>query len=107
MIANHVFLFYHVSKLNKANTSPFQQQPQPTALPSEVLEQPTREYPVQSILKRQINIGVEQYRIRWGLPYGPDSWEDAVDIESCEALDVFLASERVVNEGLRCSARLQ
>jgi hypothetical protein len=59
------------------------------ALPAEVLEQPTREYPVKSILKRHINRGVEQYRIRWGPPYGPadDSWEDAIDIQNCEALD--------------------
>jgi hypothetical protein len=84
MIANNVFPVYHVSKLKKANTSPFQQAPQPTALPSEVLEQPTREYPAQSILKRQINRGVERYIIRWGLPYGSadDSWEDAIDIEN-------------------------
>jgi hypothetical protein len=109
MIANNVFPVYHVSKLKIANTSPFQQPPQPTALPSEVPEQPTREYPVQSILKRQINRGVEQHRVPWGLPYGPadDSREDAIDVENCEALDVFLASERVVNEGLRRSARLQ
>jgi hypothetical protein len=109
MVANNVFPFYHVSKLNRANTSPFQQPPQPTALPAEVLEQSTREYPVQSILKLQINRGVEQYRIRWGLPYGraDNSWEDAIDIENCEALDIFLAAEKVVNEGLRRSARLQ
>jgi hypothetical protein len=34
MITNNVFPVYHVSKLEKANTSPFQQPPQPTALPS-------------------------------------------------------------------------
>jgi hypothetical protein len=105
MVANNVFPVYHVSKLKLANTTPLQPSPEPTALPSEVLEQPTREYPVQSILNRQVNKGVEQYRIRWGLPYSPadDSWEDAIDIENCEALDVYLDSERVVNEGLRRS----
>jgi hypothetical protein len=52
---------------------------------------------------------VKQYIIRWGPPYGPadDSWEDAIDIGNCEALDIFLAAEKVVNEGLRRSARLQ
>jgi hypothetical protein len=65
MVANNIFPVYHV---RKANTSPLQPPPQPTALPSEILEQPTREYLVQSILKRQISRGMEQYRIRWGLP---------------------------------------
>jgi hypothetical protein len=51
MVANNVFPVYHVSKLKKAKTSQFQQPPQPTPLPAEVLEQPTREYPVQSILR--------------------------------------------------------
>jgi hypothetical protein len=109
MVANNVFPVYHVSKLKVANTSPLQPSLEPTALPSEILEQPTREYPVHSIIKRHVNRGVELCRIRWGLPYGPadDSWEDAINIESCEALDAFLASERVVNKGLRRSARLQ
>jgi hypothetical protein len=55
MVADNVFSVYHVNKLKLANTSPLQPSPEPTALPSEILEQPTREYPVQSILKRQVN----------------------------------------------------
>jgi hypothetical protein len=49
MVANNVFPVYHVSKLKKSNTSQFQQPPQSTALPAEVLEQPTRKYPIQSM----------------------------------------------------------
>ncbi len=71
MVANNVFPIYHVSKLKLANTSTLHLSPEPTTLPSEILEQPTREYHVQSILKRQVNKGKKQYRIRWGLPYDP------------------------------------
>jgi hypothetical protein len=43
MVANNVLPVYHVSKLKLSNTPPLQPSPEPTALPSEILEQPTRE----------------------------------------------------------------
>jgi hypothetical protein len=96
MVANNVFPVYHVSKLKPARTSTLQPPPEPTALPAEVLEQPTREYPVKSILKREIRQGVIKYRVRWGPPYGPgdDSWENADEIKKCEALTTFLEKEQ-------------
>jgi hypothetical protein len=108
MVANNIFPVYHVSKLKPARTSPLQPVPEPTALPAEVLEQPTREYPVHSILKREIRNGVIKYRVRWGPPYGPadDSWENADEIEKCEALTTFLAKEQQMEEGRRRSTRV-
>jgi hypothetical protein len=96
MVVNKVYPVYHVSKLKPAFTSTLQPPPEPTALPAEVLEQPTREYPVHAILKREIRGGVVKYRVCWGPPYGPadDSWENADEIEKCAALDTFLEKEQ-------------
>jgi hypothetical protein len=43
---------------------------------------------------------VPQYRVRWDLPYGPesDSWEDAVELEECLAVDTFLALQDSTTE---------
>ena len=53
------------------------------------------EYPIQEILFSRVwgRDKISQYRIRWGLPYGPesDSWESAENLEECTALDTFLA----------------
>ncbi len=104
MVVNKVYPVYHVSKLKPALTSTLQPPPEPTALPAEVLEQPTREYPVHAILKREIRGGVVKYRVRWGPPYGPanDSWENADEIEKCAALDCSrLNLHGLVTLGLR------
>ena len=59
------------------------------------------EYPIQEILFSRVwgRDKISQYRIRWGLPYGPesDSWESAENLEECTALDTFLAKQG--NEG--------
>jgi hypothetical protein len=108
MVVNKVYPVYHVSKLKPAYTSTIQPPPEPKVLPAEVIEQPTREYPVHAILKRKIRGGVVKYRVDWGPPYGPadDSWENADEIEKCAALDTFLEKEQRMQSFRRRSGRV-
>jgi hypothetical protein len=108
MVVSKVYPVYHVNKLKPAYSSILQQPPEPTALPAEVLEQPSREYPVQAILKREIRNGMVKYRVRWGPPYGlaDDSWENADEIEKCAALDTFLEKEQRIQDSRQRYARI-
>jgi hypothetical protein len=60
------------------------------------------EYPIKEILFSRVwgRDKISQYRIRWGLPYGPESdlWEGAKKLEECSALDTFLALQNSTNE---------
>jgi hypothetical protein len=53
------------------------------------------EYPIKEILESRVwgRFKIPQYRIRWDLPYGPESdlWDAAEHLEGCEAVDTFLA----------------
>ncbi len=55
------------------------------------------EYPIKKILESRVwgPSKIPQYRLRWGLPYGPeaDSWEPAANLEECKAVDDFLAKQ--------------
>jgi hypothetical protein len=55
------------------------------------------EYPLKMILDSRVweRAKIPQYRIRWYLPYGPesDSWEAAANLEECEAVDTFMAKQ--------------
>jgi hypothetical protein len=89
---------FHVSKLKLHKSSDLN----PAVVPPDVeLDDDVTEYPIQEILFSRVwgREKISQYRIRWGLPYGPesDSWEAAENLEECTALDTFLAKQG--NEG--------
>jgi hypothetical protein len=64
MVVNKVYPVYHVRQLKPTLISTLQPPTEPTALPAEVMEQPTREYTVHAILKRELRGGVVKYRVR-------------------------------------------
>jgi hypothetical protein len=86
---------FHVSKLNIHLTSDLNPA---IVAPDVTLDlEGVAEYPIKEILETRVWVRakIPQNRLRWNLPYGPesDSWEPAANLEECEAVDAFLAKQ--------------